>query len=86
MLSCKVTYASSLTYLLLVIGYYSLIMLDMPVFISLLMPLPSLGLAASISLRNLNIGIISSSTLLTSLNIRYLVSYLGLYLLARVSS
>ena len=46
---------SSLTYLLLVIEYYSLIILDMPIFISLLIPLPSLGLVASISLRNLNI-------------------------------
>ena len=60
------------------LGYYSLTTLSVPVFISLLTPLPSLGLAAFISLRNLNIRITSSSTPPTSLNFRRLVYYLSL--------
>jgi len=51
---------SSLTYLLRVIGYYFLIILNIPVFISLLIPLPSLGLAAFTFLRNLNTRITGS--------------------------
>jgi hypothetical protein len=41
-------------------GYYFLIILSIPIFISLLTPLPSLGLAAFIFLKNLNMKIISS--------------------------
>jgi len=72
-----VTYVSSLTYLLQVMGYCFLITLSIPIFIFLLTPLPSLGLAAFTSLRNLNIRITGSSTLPTSLNLRRLVYYLS---------
>jgi hypothetical protein len=49
----------------------------MPIFISLLTPLPSLGLAAFTFLKNLNIRITSSGTPPTSLNLRRLAYYLS---------
>jgi len=59
-------------------GYYSLTMLSVPIFISLLTPLLGLGMAAFTSLRNLNIRITNSGIPLTSLNFRRLVYYLSL--------
>ena len=59
-------------------GYYSLTILNIFIFIFLLTPLPNLGLMAFTFLRNLNIKITSNNIQLISPNFRCLAYCLSL--------